>query len=234
VSPHVEDMTDKQRRWWFAHLNSQGPSNKHRQKSSVHPPIEKRQGGDSSKRPAIDPKAVDRYAAEALKYLSGDAAILVEEINRVFGTQAVVDTQRGNPIPTGGKQVLTAQSGPDHAPLAGVEGKGRSWKDELHDQLKILYKILATPIRPKPPDLKTMHTDRALDKRSLEYWRKQPSEEIVKSLQTPGNERLRIRPDGTVLQGNHRVKVLLERGYDTSKLYKWAEIMDKKPIGPLD
>lgn len=72
--------------------------------------------------------------------------------------------------------------------------------------------------------LKPLHTT-SLSKVKLEGLRKLSTEDIVKSLQTPGDEFLRIRPDGTVLQGNHRVTVLLERGFDTSSLSEAAEII---------
>jgi len=35
---------------------------------------------------------------------------------------------------------------------------------------------------------------------------------------------LTIRIDGTVLQGNYRIKVLEERDFDTEKIYKYADI----------
>ena len=75
--------------------------------------------------------------------------------------------------------------------------------------------------------------DGTLKSDTLNYWRGKTDAEIVESLTTPGSERLRIRPNGTVLQGNHRVKVLLDRGYDTSKLYSKAQIIKKYPRGPL-
>ncbi len=64
----------------------------------------------------------------------------------------------------------------------------------------------------------------ALKANKLNNIRKMDTDDIIKSLKTEGREKLTIRPDGTVLQGNHRIKVLEERGFETSKLYSaWAK-----------
>jgi hypothetical protein len=53
---------------------------------------------------------------------------------------------------------------------------------------------------------------------ALEYWRKQPTTAILQSLQ-PGNiEALKVRPDGRIMNGNTRIKVLEERGVDVDSL----------------
>jgi len=72
--------------------------------------------------------------------------------------------------------------------------------------------------------LKLLHSENAFSRKTLEGLRKLSNEELVKSLTTPGDQRLMVKPDGTVMQGNHRVKVLMERGYDTSKLIDKAEV----------
>jgi len=55
---------------------------------------------------------------------------------------------------------------------------------------------------------------------SLEYLRTRPTEEIVESLRKiPGREEyLIVKPDGRVMQGNTRIKVLQERGYPVDDL----------------
>jgi hypothetical protein len=85
-----------------------------------------------------------------------------------------------------------------------------------------------------PPELTPLHGNDTLNKDTLDYWRKQSDDNIVKSLTSGGDEQLTIRPDGTVLQGNHRITVLKERGYDTSNLYRSGRIMPKTPVGPLE
>jgi hypothetical protein len=72
------------------------------------------------------------------------------------------------------------------------------------------------------PPLRRIHSDQTLEsgssRFSLEYWRKQPTDDIVKSLQ-PGNaEALKVKPDGRILNGNTRIKVLEERGFDIDSL----------------
>jgi hypothetical protein len=57
-------------------------------------------------------------------------------------------------------------------------------------------------------------------RKSLEYHRARSTEEIVESLRpTPGgSEHLVVKPDGRVVQGNTRIKVLEERGYPVNDL----------------
>src|SRR6266566_2798068 len=57
-------------------------------------------------------------------------------------------------------------------------------------------------------------------RQSLEYFRTRPTEEIVESLaKIPGREEyLIVKPDGRVVQGNTRIKVLQERGYPVEDL----------------
>lgn len=75
--------------------------------------------------------------------------------------------------------------------------------------------------------LRRLHGDRALKQRTLEHFRAQSTDDIIRSLLAEGPEKLKIRSDGLVLQGNHRVKVLEERGDATSKLYEQAEVIPR-------
>lgn len=79
--------------------------------------------------------------------------------------------------------------------------------------------------------LRRLHSDQTLTQSTLDYLRGLNSDEIVQMLAEDGPERLRIRPDGTVLQGNHRVKVLEERNYDMASLYAIAEVIEKEAFG---
>jgi hypothetical protein len=72
------------------------------------------------------------------------------------------------------------------------------------------------------PPLRRIHSDELLEtgvsRVALEYWRKQSTEDIVHSLQ-PGNvESLKVKPDGRIMNGNTRIKVLEERGVDVNGL----------------
>jgi hypothetical protein len=53
---------------------------------------------------------------------------------------------------------------------------------------------------------------------SLEHHRQRTTEEIVESLRPGANSPLMVKADGTILQGNTRVKVLEERGYPIDDL----------------
>gem|GEM_PF-1250735 len=81
-----------------------------------------------------------------------------------------------------------------------------------------------TQLAGDPPEtLRRLHPDSTYEtdpeaKRSLDYWRRQPTGTIVESLK-PGTENsLKVRPDGTIVDGNTRTKVLEERGYDIGSL----------------
>jgi hypothetical protein len=53
---------------------------------------------------------------------------------------------------------------------------------------------------------------------ALEYWRRQPTEDIVNSLQLGQPEALKVKSDGRIMNGNMRIKVLEERGFDVNSL----------------
>ena len=82
------------------------------------------------------------------------------------------------------------------------------------------------PLQPLPPDSSlSSATLRALDKMS--------TQELVDSLRPSQPEALRVRPNGTILNGNHRVKLLRERGVDVDSLPR--EITPRAPkdtLGP--
>ena len=75
--------------------------------------------------------------------------------------------------------------------------------------------------------LRRLHGDRDLKQRTLEHFRAQRTDDIVRSLLAEGPEKLKLRSDGLVLQGNYRIKVLEERGYDTSTLYEQVEVIPR-------
>jgi hypothetical protein len=62
----------------------------------------------------------------------------------------------------------------------------------------------------KAVPLKQLHRD--LNDATLDHLRKQSTEDLIDSLRPGQEEGLKTRPDGTILQGNHRIKVLKERG----------------------
>lgn len=72
------------------------------------------------------------------------------------------------------------------------------------------------------PALQRIHADDTLasgaGRFSLVYWRQRETTEIVESLRPGRSEALRVKPDGRILNGNVRIKVLAERGFDVNSL----------------
>ena len=75
------------------------------------------------------------------------------------------------------------------------------------------------------PKLRFLHSESVLNRVKLEQFRSF-STEVLKCSLIPGQrDALKARPDGTILDGNHRIRVLLERGEDIHRLPR--EIMKK-------
>ena len=70
----------------------------------------------------------------------------------------------------------------------------------------------------KSPPLKPLHDDSALILSKLEQYAKLTTEELMDSL-CPGQVgALKAKPDGTMMDGHHRIKVLRERGINVDEL----------------
>jgi hypothetical protein len=70
---------------------------------------------------------------------------------------------------------------------------------------------------PNPP-LKPLHPDSSLSQAKLTQLARVPTEILRHSL-LPGQEHsLKTRPDGTVLDGHHRIQILKSRGVDVDTL----------------
>ena len=75
------------------------------------------------------------------------------------------------------------------------------------------------------PKLKFLHAESTLVLVKLELFRTLTTDELKVSL-APGEKGcLKVRPDGTVLDGHHRIRVLAERGVDVHLLPR--EIIEK-------
>ena len=77
--------------------------------------------------------------------------------------------------------------------------------------------ILAHNCGDQPP-LTSLHPDSSLDKSSLDHWHGQETSGIVKSLRPGEQEALRVKADGTIVNGNTRIAVLHSRGYPVDSL----------------
>jgi hypothetical protein len=78
------------------------------------------------------------------------------------------------------------------------------------------------------PPLKPLHADSALIPSKLAEYGKRPDQELIDSLRPGQPGSLKVRPDGTMVDGRHRIKILRDRGVDVDSLPR--EILPKDPI----
>ena len=86
--------------------------------------------------------------------------------------------------------------------------------------------MLESRIRGLVAQLRLIHDENSFDRSSLSYWRTKTVNYILESLSDAANpdyEALVVRQDGTVLNGNTRLFVLNERGYDINTI-PWRPI----------
>ncbi len=60
--------------------------------------------------------------------------------------------------------------------------------------------------------LKVLHADSALSQTKVDRFLRLTNEELIESLKPGRPGSLKTRPDGTVMDGHHRIKVLKDRG----------------------
>jgi hypothetical protein len=68
------------------------------------------------------------------------------------------------------------------------------------------------------PKLKFLHLESTLNRVKLEFFRRLSTSELKASLIPGQPDSLKVRRDGTVLDGHHRVSVLSERGENVDQL----------------
>jgi ParB-like chromosome segregation protein Spo0J len=78
------------------------------------------------------------------------------------------------------------------------------------------------------PSLSSLHSDELLSGAKLEKMRGIASDELLESLRPGRLECLKTRPDGMILDGHHRIKVLRERGVSVDMLPR--EIHEKEDL----
>ena len=69
-----------------------------------------------------------------------------------------------------------------------------------------------------PPPLKPLHPDSSLSAAKLAKYGKWSDQELIDSLQPGQQHSLKVRPDGTMVDGHHRIKLLRDRGVDVDAL----------------
>jgi len=79
------------------------------------------------------------------------------------------------------------------------------------------------------PPLKPLHPDSSLSSAKLEKYRKSSTQALLDSLQPGKQGALKARPDGTIIDGHHRIKILRERGVKVDALPR--EVIAKEGKG---
>lgn len=78
------------------------------------------------------------------------------------------------------------------------------------------------------PPLTPLHSDADLIPSKLEKYRRLSDRELIESLALDQQGSLKTRPDGTMLDGHHRIRILRERGVAVDQLPR--EIIPKAPL----
>ncbi len=73
--------------------------------------------------------------------------------------------------------------------------------------------------------LKSLHLDDSLSRVKLAQFDKLSNQELIDSLQPGQPGSLKVRPDGTMIDGHHSIKILRDRGVDVDSLPR--EIISK-------
>lgn len=68
------------------------------------------------------------------------------------------------------------------------------------------------------PPLKPLHSDSSLIQSKLNQYARLATDELIDSLQPGQAGSLKARPDGTMVDGHHRIKILRDRGVEVDLL----------------
>jgi ParB-like chromosome segregation protein Spo0J len=78
------------------------------------------------------------------------------------------------------------------------------------------------------PPLKPLHADSSLIRSKLDKYAKLSDQELIDSLKPGQQGSLKVRPEGTIVDGHHRIKILRDRGVDVDSLPR--EIIPKDDV----
>jgi len=84
---------------------------------------------------------------------------------------------------------------------------------------------------PRPP-LKFLHDPKLLNPVKLNAIELLSTEQILRSLKLDNGESLKVRPDGTVLDGHHRLFVLRKRGVEVDALPR--EVLEREDLDEIN
>ena len=93
----------------------------------------------------------------------------------------------------------------------------RQFTGQLAEAAVFVGTMVLGPGEAKVP-LKLIHAPETLSNTILAGLRKKSTQELIESLKPGMEEALRVKPDGRVMNGNHRITVLMERGVDVNAL----------------
>lgn len=68
------------------------------------------------------------------------------------------------------------------------------------------------------PPLKSLHSDISLSQAKIGQLDKLTDQEIMDSLKPGQPGSLKVRPDGMIIDGHHRIKILRDRGFAVDAL----------------
>ena len=68
------------------------------------------------------------------------------------------------------------------------------------------------------PLLKSLHPDSSLSRVKLDQFDRLSNRQLVDSLKPGQQGALKVKPDGTMIDGHHRIKILQDRGVDVNSL----------------
>ncbi len=81
------------------------------------------------------------------------------------------------------------------------------------------------PDSKKFPPLKSLHSESYLNAVKLAIFDRLNTEELIASLALERSGSLKTRPDGTILDGHHRIQILRGRGIEVDSLPR--EVIEK-------
>ncbi len=76
------------------------------------------------------------------------------------------------------------------------------------------------------PPLKPLHPESSLSRAKLENYASASTQELLDSLEPGQAGALKARPDGTLVDGHHRIKILRDRGVDVDSLPREIVVKD--------
>jgi ParB-like chromosome segregation protein Spo0J len=85
--------------------------------------------------------------------------------------------------------------------------------------------------RDEQPPLAPVHSEQALVALKLAEYGRLSTEQLIASLLPGQTVSLKVRPEGTIVDGHHRIKILRDRGVDVDSLPR--EIVPKEPVPGL-